>query len=58
MSSKDFAGLTAIVTGAGSGIGLSVAKLLHQNGAKVFGFDLQAGEMNPYATYIECDSGC
>lgn len=57
MSSKDFAGLTAIVTGAGSGIGLSVAKLLNQNGAKVFGFDLQAGEMNPYATYIECDIG-
>ena len=42
---KDFTGLTAIVTGAGSGIGLSVAKILSGRGAKVFGFDIQPGEM-------------
>ena len=54
---KDFTGLTAIVTGAGSGIGLSVAKILSARGAKVFGFDIQPGEMKSYATYIECDIG-
>ena len=37
---KEFAGLTAIVTGAGSGIGLEVAKGLNNKGAKVFGFDV------------------
>jgi NAD(P)-dependent dehydrogenase (short-subunit alcohol dehydrogenase family) len=53
--SKDFAGLTAIVTGAGSGIGLEVARKLNDQGAKVFGFDLRAGEMGALATFIECD---
>ena len=53
--SKDFAGLTAIVTGAGSGIGLEVARKLSDQGAKVFGFDLRAGEMGERATFIECD---
>jgi NAD(P)-dependent dehydrogenase (short-subunit alcohol dehydrogenase family) len=53
--SKDFAGLTAIVTGAGSGIGLEVARKLSDQGAKVFGFDLRAGEMGALATFIECD---
>lgn len=53
--SKDFAGLTAIVTGAGSGIGLEVARKLSDQGAKVFGFDLRAGEMGELATFIECD---
>ena len=53
--SKDFAGLTAIVTGAGSGIGLEVARKLNEQGAKVFGFDLRAGEMGELATLIECD---
>jgi NAD(P)-dependent dehydrogenase (short-subunit alcohol dehydrogenase family) len=52
---KDFAGLTAIVTGAGSGIGLEVARKLSDQGAKVFGFDLRAGEMAELATFIECD---
>jgi NAD(P)-dependent dehydrogenase (short-subunit alcohol dehydrogenase family) len=53
--SKDFAGLTAVVTGAGSGIGLEVVKGLHAQGATVFGFDLKAGEMEGFATFIECD---
>jgi NAD(P)-dependent dehydrogenase (short-subunit alcohol dehydrogenase family) len=52
---KDFAGLTAVVTGAGSGIGLEVVKGLHAQGATVFGFDLKAGEMAGFATFIECD---
>jgi NAD(P)-dependent dehydrogenase (short-subunit alcohol dehydrogenase family) len=53
--SKDFAGLTAIVTGAGSGIGLEVARKLKDQGAKVFGFDLRAGDLEQVATFIECD---
>jgi NAD(P)-dependent dehydrogenase (short-subunit alcohol dehydrogenase family) len=53
--SKDFAGLTAIVTGAGSGIGLEVARKLNDQGAKVFGFDLQPGDLEQVATFIECD---
>lgn len=53
--SKDFAGLTAIVTGAGSGIGLEVARKLNDQGAKVFGFDLRAGDLQDVATFIECD---
>ena len=54
---KEFDGLTAIITGAGSGIGLEVAKGLTAKGAKVFGFDINQGEMSPYATYIKCDIG-
>ena len=54
---KEFEGLTAIITGAGSGIGLEVAKGLTAKGAKVFGFDINQGEMSPYATYIKCDIG-
>ena len=54
---KEFAGLTAIITGAGSGIGLEVAKGLKARGATVFGFDINPGEMAAYATYIKCDIG-
>ncbi len=54
---KEFEGLTAIITGAGSGIGLEVAKGLTAKGAKVFGFDINQGEMGSYATYIKCDIG-
>jgi NAD(P)-dependent dehydrogenase (short-subunit alcohol dehydrogenase family) len=55
--SQDFAGLTAVVTGAGSGIGLEVVKGLSAQGAKVFGLDIQEGAMSQYATYIKCDVG-
>ena len=54
---NEFAGLTAIITGAGSGIGLEVAKGLKQRGAEVFGFDINQGEMSSFATYIKCDIG-
>jgi NAD(P)-dependent dehydrogenase (short-subunit alcohol dehydrogenase family) len=53
--SKDFAGLTAVVTGAGSGIGLEVAKSLQAQGATVIGLDIQEGDMGGFAQYINCD---
>jgi len=55
--SQDFAGLTAVVTGAGSGIGLEVVKGLKAQGATVFGLDIQEGAMNEYAQYVKCDVG-
>ena len=54
---KEFSGLTAIITGAGSGIGLAVAKGLNDRGATVFGFDLNEGEMAGVAKFIKCDIG-
>ena len=55
--SNDFQGLNAIVTGAGSGIGLAVATQLKEQGARVFGFDIAQGSMEGIATWVECDVG-
>jgi NAD(P)-dependent dehydrogenase (short-subunit alcohol dehydrogenase family) len=55
--SNDFQGFTAVITGAGSGIGLAVAKKLKAQGAEVFGLDLHAGELSNVGTWIQCDIG-
>jgi NAD(P)-dependent dehydrogenase (short-subunit alcohol dehydrogenase family) len=53
----EFEGLTAIVTGSGSGIGLATAKLLKKRGARVIGFDLVEGDLADVGTWIRCDVG-
>ena len=53
--STEFAGLTAVVTGAGSGIGLATATILKERGATVYGLDLVEGGMSGIATWVQCD---
>jgi len=57
--STDFQGFAVVISGAGSGIGLAVAKKLSAQGAQIFGLDLSAGELenNGVGTWIECDIG-
>ena len=40
----EFAGQTAVVTGAARGIGLAIARLLYESGARVEGWDLRPSE--------------
>jgi NAD(P)-dependent dehydrogenase (short-subunit alcohol dehydrogenase family) len=44
---SEFDGLTAVVTGGASGIGLATAKMLASRGARVAVFDLNIGDLPP-----------
>lgn len=44
MDSRRFAGRVAVVTGAGSGVGLAAARRLHAEGAHVVGCDISGAE--------------
>jgi len=48
-------GLVAVVTGSASGIGLATARMLHSHGVRVFGLDIQRGELNGGMSWLECD---
>jgi NAD(P)-dependent dehydrogenase (short-subunit alcohol dehydrogenase family) len=47
LSGGDFEGLAALVTGAGSGIGLATARVLAERGARVAAFDLDPSAAAP-----------
>jgi NAD(P)-dependent dehydrogenase (short-subunit alcohol dehydrogenase family) len=53
----ELAGLTAVITGAGSGIGLATARRFADAGARVFGLDLAPGAMDGIAEWVRCDVG-
>ena len=54
---EDFRGLTAVVTGAGSGIGLAVSKKLKAQGATVISLDIHPGEFESIGRWVKCDIG-
>lgn len=53
--SGEFDGLVAVITGAGSGIGLAVSKKLKANGATVIGLDIEEGDFGEVGKIIRCD---
>jgi NAD(P)-dependent dehydrogenase (short-subunit alcohol dehydrogenase family) len=53
--SAEFEGLVAVITGAGSGIGLAVSKKLKSKGATVIGLDIEEGEFKEVGQIIRCD---
>jgi NAD(P)-dependent dehydrogenase (short-subunit alcohol dehydrogenase family) len=54
---KDFNGKSAIITGGSSGIGLSMARLFHEKGARVLISDLAPPKEAGYENYLfkKCD---
>ena len=52
MSNDRFAGKTAVVTGAGSGIGLATAKMLIEGGAKVIAVDVSQPRLEDSAAQL------
>lgn len=57
MSDREFVGKIAVVTGAGSGIGRSSAKLLAEHGAKVHCVDINGERAEETAAAIVADGG-
>jgi NAD(P)-dependent dehydrogenase (short-subunit alcohol dehydrogenase family) len=53
----DFAGRNAVVTGAGGGMGLAIARMLLAAGAQVTGLDLKPrpGSLDADAAYVQAD---
>ncbi|MDE0025216.1 MAG: SDR family NAD(P)-dependent oxidoreductase [Spirochaetaceae bacterium] len=51
----DFAGQTAVVTGAARGIGLAISRLLHEAGARVEGWDLRPSADPCFARFRRVD---
>ena len=52
---SEFKGLTAAVTGAGSGIGLATAQMLASGGATVYGLDIAEGGLAGIGQWLSCD---
>lgn len=52
---QDFAGRRALVTGAGSGIGLQIVTQLRERGADVIGVDLRPDDLPEGVVRIACD---
>jgi 2-keto-3-deoxy-L-fuconate dehydrogenase len=55
MSEKEFGGLMAVVTGAGSGIGLATARMLAARGARVACLDLDPSRVDADLVPVRCD---
>ena len=53
----EFEGLTVVITGAASGIGLTTALRFSDLGARVYGLDLNKDETYPQIRWIACDIG-